>query len=569
MWCCLGAQTRHALRHQGDGVTSEAGAQATRTSFFFGSPMNLSTLRILSAVSLLLLGVQFGTAQPFTTNLTAASGYGFFPSYISGYSATCSASYFGVRYAFAMETYTPASTGTYQISWALPASSIATAYLYSSDPANSTATGCVNEYGSPGIPLIAFNSTLTSGTTYYIVILTQNNNQSGVVSVVSFAPSPSTTPAPTTAAPSTTPAATTESPTSTPAPTTEPATTPPDTTAPATTPPDTTQAPPTTSPHVTTPLPPTTAIATSHPLASTQAPATTAVVPSTPFVPVTTPAPATSAPLASTTPPPATGNVTVTLNMDFTPNPPLAGQPLTIFGDAVASSGPAPTGNVTIYVDGVPVATTPVVPAGSSGRRRMLQSPKSVFSVTITAPSTPGVHVIIAVFFPDSGSSTGGSTPVAAPVTVDVNIPPASASVSLALSSSSLLFPFCTKPLKAIASVNGTSGLPQPIGNVTLSISGDNFAAIGAPPIAGVIGTAQLAASTASFDLQATDPIKSVAEVLHGQDESAGTKLLPGSYQLTATYSGDAVYGPATGSARLTVGPKCSLTSLAISSSMV
>ena len=49
-------------------------------------------------------------------------------------------------------------------------------------------------------------------------------------------------------------------------------------------------------------------------------------------------------------------------------------------------------------VDGVPVASAPVVPApdGGSGRRRLLQqSSTSVFSVTIIAPSTPGVHTII------------------------------------------------------------------------------------------------------------------------------------------------------------------------------
>lgn len=40
----------------------------------------------------------------------------------------------------------------------------------------------------------------------------------------------------------------------------------------------------------------------------------------------------------------------VTMTMDFTPNPPVPAQPLTVFGDAVASSGPAPTGNVTVFV---------------------------------------------------------------------------------------------------------------------------------------------------------------------------------------------------------------------------
>lgn len=49
-------------------------------------------------------------------------------------------------------------------------------------------------------------------------------------------------------------------------------------------------------------------------------------------------------------------------------------------------------------VDGVPVATAPVVPAPEigGGRRRLLQrSSTSVFSVIIIAPSTSGVHTIV------------------------------------------------------------------------------------------------------------------------------------------------------------------------------
>ena len=45
-------------------------------------------------------------------------------------------------------------------------------------------------------------------------------------------------------------------------------------------------------------------------------------------------------------------------------------------------------------VDGVPVETTRVVPQSGNGRRRLLESLKSLFSVTIIAPSTPGVHTI-------------------------------------------------------------------------------------------------------------------------------------------------------------------------------
>lgn len=42
---------------------------------------------------------------------------------------------------------------------------------------------------------------------------------------------------------------------------------------------------------------------------------------------------------------------------------------------------------------------------------------------------------------------------------------------------------------QAVASVFGTNGMPQPTGTITLAISGDNFAAIGARPIYADIGT--------------------------------------------------------------------------------
>ena len=49
----------------------------------------------------------------------------------------------------------------------------------------------------------------------------------------------------------------------------------------------------------------------------------------------------------------------VDMTMDIVPNPPVAGQPLTVFGEAVASSGPAPTGNVTVFVSRDPASYTP------------------------------------------------------------------------------------------------------------------------------------------------------------------------------------------------------------------
>ncbi len=38
------------------------------------------------------------------------------------------------------------------------------------------------------------------------------------------------------------------------------------------------------------------------------------------------------------------------MTMGMVPNPPVPAAHLTVFGEAVASSGPAPTGNVTVFV---------------------------------------------------------------------------------------------------------------------------------------------------------------------------------------------------------------------------
>ncbi|BDA42937.1 hypothetical protein COCOBI_03-8300 [Coccomyxa sp. Obi] len=380
------------------------------------------------------------------------------------------------------------------------------------------------------------------------------------------APGPSTSAPPTTtiipstsAPPSTTPETTTSSP--------------PTTTAESSTTPETTSATP----------PPTTGAPT--PSSTPASPSTTPVQPSsTPANPSMTPAVATSIPLPSTTVPPTTGNITVDVTMDYVPNPPVPAQPLTVFGTAVASSGPAPTGNVTIFVslipaspapvDGVPVATAPVVPApeGDGGRRRLLQqSSTSVFSVTIIAPSTPGVHIIIAVFVPSSSSIAGRITPVVAPVTVTVVIPEAS-HVDVTVSNSRVQFPFCKAPLTVVAAVAGTNNTTPATGSITLSIIGARSPHIGAAPLNVTLASANITSGVATFDF-ITNPITAAAEALAGAaagatpgaklaDMTAGAKLLPGSYQVAATYSGDSNYLPARGSATLVVGATCPLVSL-------
>ncbi len=83
---------------------------------------------------------------------------------------------------------------------------------------------------------------------------------------------------------------------------------------------------------------------------------------------------------------------------------------------------------------------------------------------------------------------------------------------------------------------------------------------------------ANVTAGVATFDL-ITNPITAAAGALAGAtaggtagaklaDMTAGAKLLPGSYQLAAAYSGDSNYLPARGSATFAVGATCPLVSL-------
>ena len=70
---------------------------------------------------------------------------------------------------------------------------------------------------------------------------------------------------------------------------------------------------------------------------------------------------------------------------------------------------------------------------------------------------------------------------------------------------------------------------------------------------------APISAGAAEFNV-ITNPITAAAEALTGA--TTGAKLLPGSYQLAAAYSGNGVYLPTKGSATLVVGATCPLVSL-------
>ncbi|BDA42938.1 hypothetical protein COCOBI_03-8310 [Coccomyxa sp. Obi] len=476
------------------------------------------------------------------------------------------------------------------VQWTLNDTVLDTATVSSNADGTATATGCGDTtlVGCEGGTFDLIATYIGTTSTNALMYSSANVSYTVTGTCGTTTPEPTTSAPPTTtitpstsAAPSTTPETTMSSPpTTTAEPSTTPeattATPPPTTGAPSTTPEQTTSNPPTTTEAPTTM--PATTIPSSTPVSPSTTPASPSTTPvqpsSTPANPSTTPAVATSIPLPSTTVPPTTGNITVDMTMDYVPNPAVPAQPLTIFGDAVASSGPAPTGNVTVFVDGVPVATAPVVPVpeGGGGRRRLLQqSSTSVFSVTIIAPSTPGVHTIIAVFVPSSGSIAGGITPVVAPVTVTVVIPEAS-HVDVTVSNSYVQFPFCKAPLTVVAAVAGTNNTTPATGSITLSIIGASSPHVGAAPLNVTLASANITSGATTFDF-ITSPITAAAEVLVGTksgatagaklaDMTAGAKLLPGSYQVAATYSGDGTYLPARGSATLVVGATCPVLSL-------
>ncbi len=73
---------------------------------------------------------------------------------------------------------------------------------------------------------------------------------------------------------------------------------------------------------------------------------------------------------------------------------------------------------------------------------------------------------------------------------------------------------------------------------------------------------APISGGAAIFNLRSLGKTAAATQAFTGAGTTAGAKLLPGSYQLTAAYSGDALYGMASGSTSLDVGVTCPLVSL-------
>jgi hypothetical protein len=77
---------------------------------------------------------------------------------------------------------------------------------------------------------------------------------------------------------------------------------------------------------------------------------------------------------------------------------------------------------------------------------------------------------------------------------------------------------------------------------------------------------ANISGGAAVFDLQPRSHMAAAVQALAGAGKAPSVQLLPGSYQLTASYSGDALYGPTSGNASLDVDATCHLVSLSAES---
>ncbi|EIE24432.1 hypothetical protein COCSUDRAFT_61857 [Coccomyxa subellipsoidea C-169] len=102
----------------------------------------------------------------------------------------------------------------------------------------------------------------------------------------------------------------------------------------------------------------------------------------------------------------------------------------------------------------------------------------------------------------------------------------------------------------------GSNGTAPPAGVVNIFLSGLKSPVLGASALNVTLASANITGGAAEFVLQPRKHLAAAAaavQALTGRSTSPAAKLLTGSYQLTAAYSGDALYGPGTGSASLDV----------------
>ncbi|BDA42939.1 hypothetical protein COCOBI_03-8320 [Coccomyxa sp. Obi] len=195
-------------------------------------------------------------------------------------------------------------------------------------------------------------------------------------------------------------------------------------------------------------------------------------------------------------------------------------------------------------------------PASSAGASCINTTSSIVVSTNACSDpncAVPELQQMYKIVFSGSSGSSGGSTPVAAPVTITKDVQEV-AHVAVAVSTPALHFPSCSSPVMVVASVAGNNGTAPPSGAVTLVIIGANSLHIGAASLNVTLAVAPISGGTATFNLRSLGKRATAAQALKGGQKTVGAMLLPGSYQLTAAYSGDMFYGTASGSTSLDVG---------------
>lgn len=137
-------------------------------------------------------GIQLAASQhkiPFTT-FYSPFFYDFFPEYNGdGLQTSCSATYYDTTYPVAEITTSPGS-GVFLVSITLERATETQVYIYTSDPADSTQTGCLYEYYTA--PATAFNFSILldmNFTELYTIVLTKPD-QDGVSGTFSLGMAP-------------------------------------------------------------------------------------------------------------------------------------------------------------------------------------------------------------------------------------------------------------------------------------------------------------------------------------------------------------------------------------------
>ncbi|MHB1700451.1 MAG: Ig-like domain repeat protein [Acidobacteriaceae bacterium] len=195
------------------------------------------------------------------------------------------------------------------------------------------------------------------------------------------------------------------------------------------------------------------------------------------------------------------GKPATTTVLTLSPNPPVSGSPVTLTATVTAVNPTGltfPTGTVQFLDNGAVLGSASII---------AISGPTAASLSTTLAPGT--THSLTAVYSGDS--NWGGSTSPA------VSVAGGKAVTTTTLAASSFTVAYgANLTLTATAASSATGLTTSPTGTMTFSAATQ-----------GVLGTATLAAGT-------------------GTASFSSSKLAPGLYTLTASYSGDSTYAPST-----------------------